>query len=176
MTMNTTALLEPATLNPGRRASNRADFIARRGREAKSIALKDAFNRFEAHKPKRRSAAYRHQLAYTLRKFTSLHDTLVASISRDDIEAQLAGVAPSARNAFLRVLSAVFNYAIKRDWLEANPVQKVDRAEVDRGEIKVLTVEQAQGLLSACLELDPALLPYHALRMGIRGSANCGKN
>ena len=41
---------------------------------------------------------------------------------------------------------------------------------MDRGEIKVLAVEQAQGLLSACLELDPTMLPYHALGLfaGIR--------
>ncbi len=38
------------------------DFVARRRKEAKSISLKEAFKRFEEHKPKRRSEAYRQQL------------------------------------------------------------------------------------------------------------------
>jgi integrase/recombinase XerD len=146
------------------------DFLARRASEAKSVTLKHAFQSFEAHKPTRRSPAYKNQLASTLRRFSSVEDTLVASITKGEIEAALAGAPPSARNAFLRVLSAVLNYGIKREWTDMNPVKKVDRAEVARGDIEVLSLKEARGLLSACVELDPALLPYHALGLfaGIR--------
>jgi integrase len=146
------------------------DFLARRASEARSIRLKDAFRNFEDLKPTRRSPAYRTQLASTLRRFSSLQDSLVASITRGQIETALAGAPPSARNAFLRVLSAVFNYCIKREWMDTNPVQKIDRADVARGDIEVLSIGEARGLLSACVELDRALLPYHALGLfaGIR--------
>lgn len=146
------------------------DFLARRASDARSILLKDAFRSFEDHKPTRRSPAYRMQLASTLRRFSLLQDSLVVSITRHQIETALASAPPSARNAFLRVLSAVFNYCIKREWMDMNPVKKVDRADVARGDIEVLTIEQGRGLLSACVDLDPALLPYHALGLfaGIR--------
>jgi integrase len=146
------------------------DFLARRASEAKSVTLKDAFQSFEAHKPTRRSPSYLKQLAHTKHRFSALQDALVASISKGQIEAALAGAPPSARNAFLRVLSAVINYSIKREWMDTNPVQKVDRADVERGEIKVLSLKETRGLLSACVEIDPALLPYHALGLfaGIR--------
>ncbi|MDR3403523.1 MAG: site-specific integrase [Chthoniobacter sp.] len=146
------------------------EYVARREREGKSVTLREAFRRFEDFNPLRRSQAYRIQLAYTLRKFERLQDKLVASIARDEIEGALAGAPPSARNAFLRVLSAVFNYCIKRDWLETNPVQKVDRADVPRGAIKILQVGETRALLSACLDIDRELIPYHALGLfaGIR--------
>ena len=146
------------------------EFIARRIQETNSLPLKDAFKLFENHKPKRRSSAYRNQLAYTLRKFSRLQEKVVASITAKEIESDLAGTPPSARNAFLRVLSAVFNFCIRRDWLEVNPVRKIDRADVEHGAIRILTVDQTQSLLSACLKLDPPLLPYHALGLfaGIR--------
>ena len=146
------------------------DFLARRASEARSVMLTDAFSSFEDHKPTRRSPAYRVQLAHTLRRFSSLQDTLVSSITRGQIESALAGAPASARNAFLRILNAVLNYCIKREWMDTNPVQKVDRADVARGDIEVLSVGEARGLLSACVELDRALLPYHALGLfaGIR--------
>ena len=146
------------------------DFLARRASETRSILLKDAFRSFEEHKPTRRSPAYRTQLASTLRRFSLLQDSLVASITRGQIEEALSGAPASARNAFLRVLSAVFNYCIKREWMDTNPVKKVDRADVARGDIEVLSIKEARGLLSASVERDPALLPYHALGLfaGIR--------
>ena len=146
------------------------EYVRRRETDAKSCPFSEAFRLFEEHKPKRRSDSYRHQLKQTRSRFEVLQERLVSTISRKEIEAELDGVPPGARNAFLRVLRAVFNFAIKREWTESNPVLKIDMADVDRGEIKVLTLKQTGGLLSASLKIDPEMLPYHALGLfaGIR--------
>lgn len=97
-----------------------------------------------------------------------LHEQLVADLQPRDIEAELDGMTPAVRNAFLRNLRAVFNFGVKRSWLEENPVSKLDFETINRGEVVTLTPKQAEKLLKAA-ELANDLLPYHAL--GRRHSA-----
>jgi integrase len=76
---------------------------------------------------------------------------------------------PAVRNAFLRNLRAVFNFGVKREWLESNPVSKLDFEKIKNGEIVTLSPPEAEALMNAA-EADNDLLPYHALGLfaGIR--------
>jgi integrase len=145
------------------------DWIARHDMRARSVTFKTLFDRFVESK-KNRSAAYLVSLKYTLPRFPGLHDRNVYDISPADIDAEMDGMTPAVRNAFLRNLRAVLNFGVKRGWLETNPIAKLDFETVRKGEIVTLTPDEAEGLMRATEKNDPGLLPYHALGLfaGIR--------
>ena len=74
------------------------------------------------------------------------------------------------RNAYLRYLNAMFNWALMKGYLESNPVARVESASVQRGEVQIYSVNDVQRLLDDCLEADLELLPYRVLTIfcGIR--------
>jgi integrase len=146
-----------------------ADYIARHEARARSVTFKVLFDRFLTAK-KNRSEAYLHQLKNTVPRFAGLHDRNVCDIEPGDIDAEMNGMTPHVRNAFLRVLRAVFNFGMKRSWLASNPVSKLDFEVVRRGEVVTLTPKEAESLLLAGAAIDNDLLPYHALALfaGIR--------
>jgi integrase len=145
-----------------------SDFIARRNAKANSVTFKTLFDSFTASK-QNRSAAYLRGLKYTLPRFTALHERKVSEIAPTEIEAEMDGMTPAVRNAFLRNLRAVFNFGVKRGWLESNPVSKLDFEKIKSGEIVTLSPPEAEALMNAA-EADNDLLPYHALGLfaGIR--------
>jgi integrase len=145
-----------------------ADFIARHEARTRSVPFKTLFDRFIANK-KNRSKAYLRALRYTLVRFGGLHDRNVCDIEPADIDAEMNGMTPAVRNAYLRNLRAIFNFGVKRSWLEANPISKLDFEDVRRGEVVTLTPKQAESLMLAA-DTDNDLLPYHALGLfaGIR--------
>jgi integrase len=146
-----------------------ADFIARHDARAKSVTFKALFERFTESK-KNRSEAYLTSLKYTLPRFARLHDRNVCDIGPADIDAQMDGMTPAVRNAFMRNLRAVFNFGVKRGWAETNPIGKLDFEAVRKGEVVTLTPDEAEGLMRATERIDADLLPYHALALfaGIR--------
>jgi integrase/recombinase XerD len=124
---------------------------------------------------KQTSSAYKRQISQFLPRFTPLHDTIVCDITPNDVERALhSAVAPEhkqARNALLRVLRAVFNYAKEREWLTEPPIKaKLMRRDVGHREPSVLPPDQVVCLLAACQSLDPEMLPYYVLCLfaGIR--------
>jgi integrase len=145
-----------------------ADFIARHEARAKSVTFGTLFDRFIASK-KNRSKAYLRALRYTLARFAGLHDRKVCDIEPADIDAEMNGMTPAVRNAYLRNLRAIFNFGVKRSWLEANPISKLDFEDVRTGEVVTLTPKQAESLMLAA-DTDNDLLPYHALALfaGVR--------
>lgn len=76
---------------------------------------------------------------------------------------------PAVRNAFLRNLCAVFNFGVKRGWLESNPVSKLDFEKIKKGEVVTLSPAEAEALMRAA-ETGNDLLPYHAIGLfaGVR--------
>jgi len=145
-----------------------ADFIARHEARVRSVTFKVLFDRFVAAK-KNRSEAYLRGLKYTLPRFAELHDRKVCDIAPADIDAETNGMTPAVRNAFLRNLRAVFNFGVKRNWLEANPISKLDFEIVRKDEVVTLTTKKAESLMIAA-DNDNDLLPYHALGLfaGVR--------
>ena len=144
------------------------DFVARHKARAKSVTFKTLFDEFLAKKQKR-SKAYLRALRYTLARFAALHDRNVCDIEPADIDSETNRMTPAARNAYLRNLRAIFNFGMKRSWLEKNPIAKIDFDEVENGEVVTLTPKEAAALMLAA-ENDNDLLPYHALGLfaGIR--------
>lgn len=146
-----------------------SDFIARKKAREKSVTFKQLFDAFVSSK-KDRSDAYLRGLKYTLPRFGNLHDKIVADLLPQDIEAEMDGMTPAVRNAFLRNLRAAFNFGVKRSWMEANPVAKIDFESIKRGEVVTLTPNEAESLMSAATASNNDLLPYHALALfaGVR--------
>jgi len=97
-----------------------ANYIARHEAKKKSITFEGLFKLYVAANPKM-SDSHRTSLKYTVPRFPGLHGRNVCDITPDEIEAEMAGMTPSVRNAFLRNLRAVFNYGVKRDKLAVNP-------------------------------------------------------
>jgi integrase len=145
-----------------------AEFIERRKAREASVTFKQQFDAFTVSR-KNRSAAYLRGLKYTLPRFAALHDRLVADIHPGDIEAELDAMTPAVRNAFLRNLRAVFNFGVKRGWIERNPVSKLDFEIIKRPEVVTLTPMEAEKLLRAAA-VSNDVLPYHALALfaGVR--------
>lgn len=104
------------------------------------------------------------------KKFTPVVGENAATFEPAHIDRELESTPPSARNAHLRIVKATFHFAVKKGWVKTNPVSRVDFAEIDRGEVVVLSNEETARLLTACNERDPALLPNHlfGLFTGIR--------
>lgn len=145
-----------------------AECIERRQAIAKSVTFQELFERFTSSK-KKRSAAYLRGLKYTLPRFPGLHSRIVAEILPQDVEAEMDGMTATVRNAFMRNLRAVFNFGIKRGWLEENPVLKLDFEDVTRAEVVTLSPGEATALMLAA-EAENDLLPYHAIGLfaGVR--------
>ena len=146
-----------------------ADFIARQKAKANSVTFKSLFDSFTDSR-QNRSAAYLRGLKYTLPRFAELHERKVSEIAPEELEAEMDGMTPAVRNAFLRNLRAVFNFGVKRGWLESNPVSRLDFEKIKRGEVVTLSPHEAKGLIRAAEKNDHDLLPYHALALfaGVR--------
>jgi integrase len=139
----------------------------RRSRES-SITFHHLFEAFAGAKADR-SEAYRIALRYTLPRFPGLHDKVAVEITADDIQREMEGMTDSVRNAFIRILRAVFNYGIRRGWCEVNPIRHLDIGKI-KFRKEILTNAQATALLRVTLESDLELLPYQlfCLFAGIR--------
>jgi integrase len=147
-----------------------ADWIARHDFRARSVTFRALFDRFVASK-KNRSESYLRDLKYTLPRFGNLHDRKVCDIGPADIDQETSGMTPAVRNAFLRNLRAVFNFGVKRGWLDGNPVSKLDFEVLRRDEVEILTPKQAEALMLATdNDQDRDLLPFHAIALfaGVR--------
>lgn len=66
--------------------------------------------------------------------------------------------APQTQRSNMGRLSTVFEWAIKHDYLKANPVRKLEVPTVDRTPPKILTVDECEGLLTVTGKTLPAFL------------------
>lgn len=154
-----------------------ADWVARRQAANATVSFKEAFRQFEAHLAKKKikgrhvSKSYRNQVRYTFPRFPTLHDHLLIDIDGRMIATATADMKPSAKNAFLRVLSALFSWSaeVPRQWIKDNPAQHVPKESVGGAEVQTFSAAETARLLHACIE-DKALLAYHVLGLfaGIR--------
>jgi integrase len=143
-----------------------SDWLARHDLREKSVTLKRLCDAF-IEKKTGRSKAYRTALHYTAKRFAPLHQKKVCDIEPNEIDRLTNSKAPAARNSDLRILKAIFNFGIRRGWLEKNPIVKIDFDEIKRSEVVTLSPRQAQALMAAA---DYDLIPYFSLGLfaGIR--------
>jgi integrase len=77
-----------------------------------------------------------------LRRFgRTFGDRPLVSITAEEIEHWLHGlnVAPVTLNGFRRYIGGLFGFAVKRGWVEKNPVDSIDVATVKRGPVEIYT-------------------------------------
>lgn len=146
-----------------------ADWVARRQAADTTVTFKEAFRQFEAHlakkiKGRHVSKSYRNQVRYTFPRFPTLHDRLLIDIDGRMIATATADMKPSAKNAFLRVLSALFSWCaeVPRQWIKDNPAQHVPKESVGGAEVQTFSAAETARILQASID-DREILTYHVL-------------
>jgi integrase len=146
-------------------------WLARRNAAEKTVTFKEGFRQFEQHlalkkiKGRPVSESYRRQVKYTFPRFPALHDRPLTEIDARMIAHATEGMKPSAKNSFLRVLSALFSWCaeVPRQWMKENPAQNVPKDSVGGAEVETFTPDETARILDACVRVDESLLPYHVL-------------
>jgi integrase len=94
------------------------------------------------------------------------------SITHDDVEDwfQSRGEVNGTRASNLGRLSALFSFAKRRGWIDANPCDRVERVRVRQPVPSVLTVDQCRRALETCSLQWPSALAWLVLGLfcGIR--------
>jgi integrase len=136
-----------------------------------SVTFGEVFDRF-ADLKKNKSVKYQQELRHAKATFSTLLGRLVCEISTEDLEPALNKLPASSRNAKMRRLRSVFNFAIKRGWLQlgASPIARLDFSEQKKKEVEVFATEEVERMLCAALENDIDLVPFFTLAVfcGIR--------
>ena len=146
-------------------------WIDRRKAAEATVKFEEGFRQFEEHLARKKirgrpvSESYRRQVKYTFPRFPALHDKLLTEIDDTMIDNATDAMKPSAKNGFLRVLSAFFSWSAKvpRKWMKENPAQSVTKESVGGAEIHTFSQEETARILDACTRVDDALLPYLVL-------------
>jgi integrase len=103
---------------------------------------------------------------------------LLSDLSLEDFEPTLKAMPPTSRKHESVLLKGVFNYAVRKEYLEKNPLGKLDPIELDRKpETEVVRADDVEKLLQAALEHDRDLLPTLVLGFyaGIRPEGELSK-
>ena len=131
---------------------------------AKSWTVNEAADTWLASREgKGRSEGYLWDATRRLARFrTAYGDTSLADISTEQIDAWVTGLklGPQSMRNYCTVLSSMFSYALKMGRSPRNPVVNVERPDVVRDEIGILTPEELAGLLK---QLPDDTVPYVVL-------------
>src|SRR5258708_8017207 len=111
----------------------------------------------------KRTEKYKTQLRWAKDRFSGIHNRLASDVTVRDLDELLKGEKATVKNAWMRYLRAVFNFGVKRDYLESNPVAKLDFEEVVKGDTEIFDPATVQAILIDCLEHDLSLLPYRVI-------------
>ncbi|MDD5139382.1 MAG: hypothetical protein PHY43_03860 [Verrucomicrobiales bacterium] len=75
----------------------------------------------------------------------------LSSITTADVEAWLSQFpVPDSRKTWLTRISTLFSFAVRRDYLPANPCDKIERVTIDRKPPIIFTPDQSRELLAMC--------------------------
>ena len=85
-------------------------------------------------------------------------------------------LAPKSIKHHYNILRIIFNYAEKQDFIEKNPMRKVDAPRVERKNVDALSQEQVIEFLAALdtRELDFKCIMYVLITTGLRRGEACG--
>ena len=147
------------------------DWNTRRRAAETTVTFEEGFRQFEQHLARKKikgravSESYLRQVKYTFPRFPALHGKLLTEIDARMVAMATAGMKPSAKNAFLRVLSAFFAWSaeVPRQWMKTNPAQNVPKESIGGAEVQTFSPEETARILDACIQADGTLLPYLVL-------------
>ncbi len=104
-----------------------------------------------------------------LKQFNTFHaDLFVSKRSKK--------VAPATINRGLAVLKHMLNFAVKRGYLEGNPLVGFDRLPEEELALRIMTLEEERRLVSCIAECNPIIGAYAAIlgETGLRKSEGLG--
>jgi integrase len=137
-------------------------YIDRETQKNRCIAFYDLFTQYlEAHE--HHSLTHKQQILSMLRKFKPFWEKPVSEIESEQIEKILSSLAGSTRNRFIRTLSAIWNFAIRKELTKQNPLNKLDRVHIEKSPTQTFSNKVIQGMLNTALETKIELVPYFAL-------------
>src|SRR5205823_3277196 len=118
------------------------------------------------------SKQYCGDLQFRLGRFAnSFGDRSIASITTKEIDVwlEMLGVGPVTRNTFRRDVRTLFSFSCRRNYCPENPATATTYAKEPSGEVEILSVEDARGLLQSSSE---SMRPYWAIGLfaGLRPS------
>jgi integrase len=133
-------------------------------RQKRSVTVNQLVDEFIANRrAKRKSEIYIRDLTTRLRRFkSSMGDRITVNITSSDVDdwIQSLKVGPQTQNNFRAVLSAMWTFAVRRDYAAMNVIQFVDKTSVVRDHVPIFSVEQLTSLLTAA---PPDYLPVLAI-------------
>jgi integrase len=118
----------------------------------------------------KRSDKHRDSMRQTKERFPSLHKTLACDITPKMLDELLFPLPPASRDLVMRHWRSVFRYGIKRQYLRANPIERMDFAGSAPKEVQIYNVKAVGDLLGDALQNNLGLLPFYVfgLLCGIR--------
>jgi len=150
------------------------DFIERQGKIPPSISLGTLAAEFLAAKNNvGLRPRYLRTLKASIKRFLiNRREKIISEISAAEIQEYISrnGWADSTKRSYLVDVRTLFSFAVKRKYIRENPALDVDSPKLDEKSPGILTAEQVERLLSACLDAEPDILPIFALQLfgGIR--------
>src|SRR5271165_5902084 len=151
--------------------------LDRDAQKNRSVSLSDLFEAYLSSKPNL-SHIHQDQIRYVLERLrkANLAALAVSEIEPSKLEPVLSEMKGGTKNRYLRILRAAFNYAIKHDWMKANPTDKLDFASIPKRSIRIFSNRQIEDMLRYSAEHHIDMLPYFALGAGLRvGSGELSK-
>lgn len=93
----------------------------------------------------------------------------VKSLTRRDVrelvEAIADGGAPITANRCLALIRKMLNFAIEKDWVDANVASRIEKPGVERSRDRVLTDDDLRQVWQACAHERPAMCALMRLRL-----------
>lgn len=119
-----------------------------------------AFEEFEEFKADRRERTRQDYGQVKTRMRKHFEGINLRDIEPRQVEDAFSLECPTAhgRRRYMRVMKAFFNWAIRRDYLEENPIRKLDPPEIRSGRKQVMTNKEVSDLLTHCRD---DMLPYY---------------
>jgi integrase len=163
---------------------------ARRELATKSEKLDDVFERYIERGKKKRtrggmaafvpfSKKHKSGIEYAKRQLEAHKESKVSEITQKMIEASLAPCSASYFNAHLRIIRAVFEYAVDKKWAVENPAAGIEpkTGAIREASAEILTIKQTENLLRTAAEAAPQYIPFLALSLfaGIRPDLDDGE-
>jgi integrase len=140
--------------------------------EAKRNASLELSSLFQQYVDVKGSTTHHHRrkLLNCQARFAALAHKKITDLEHQDFEKILNKLTNSMHNAELRLLHSIFNFALKRGYLEKNPVKPLEFKNMVQSEVVTIPVETAEAVLVNALEYYPQILPYRILTIyaGIR--------
>lgn len=93
----------------------------------------------------------------------------VKEITRRDVRELIEGIAdrgsPIAANRYLALVRKMLNWAVSKDWIDANPAALMAKPGTERSRDRVLTDDEIRLVWSACEAERPAMCALMRLRL-----------